>query len=554
MEDAKSILARWGTMSADRAPWDSQWQEVSDYALPRKGNISRTESGPGSNSANRLYDTTAIQSVSVLASGHSSAITPAGTQWFAWEAPEEIKSDIADKWYNKCSEKTRKILTAGNFHTMLNEAFEDRSGFGLCCLMALPNAERKISFQAHPVGSFCIEDDADGNVDTVFLRREYSIRQLVQLFSEEVILENEKLAKAWERFKEKGVDSNHFVIHAVFPRIERDATKLDALNMPIASVWVAEAGKTVLKRSGFEEMPLMVSRYLKRSGSKQQYGYSPFEQVKAAILDANKIKQILQVVGQKLAVPPVLVPDNLIGNVDMRPGGKTVFRSSGQGTLPQEWLTNGNPQGMQEQLLDAREAIRQAFHTDLFRMFAEREKQMTAREVSELAAEKLMPFSPSFTRFTADFQVMMEAIFAILYRAGVFGSVKEGTIPQEVIRVLDNGMGEIPPPKVIYQSRIALAIRQSETAAADRLVERAMNFAQVDPSAMDNIDADQYLRQSGRNDGVSDDILRSEKDMQALREARAEAAEQQAQLEQAKTAADAAGKVGMKIPTPPMND
>jgi hypothetical protein len=162
-----------------------------------------------------------------------------------------------------------------------------------------------------------------------------------------------------------------------------------------------------------------------------------------------------------------------------------------------------------------------------------------------------MPFSPSFTRFTADFQVMMEAIFAILFRAGVFGSVKDGTIPKAVIRVREDGMGEIPPPKVIYQSRIALAIRQAETAASDRLVERAMNLAQLDPSVLDNIDTDNYLRESARNDGVSDDILRPEKDMQEIRDARAEAAQAQAELNHAQQAADAAGKVGMKIPTPP---
>lgn len=546
MEDPKNILARWSQMVADRTLWDTQWQKVSDYALPRKGNLktSNQQGGPGTNAANRLYDTTAIEAVSTLASGHSSAITPAGTQWFAWEAPDDIKSDTADKWYNGCSEKARNLLAAGNFHTMLNECFEDRSGFGLCCLAAMPNDERKISFQAHPVGSFCIEEDSEGNVDTIFLRREYSIRQLAQEFGEDVVMKNDKLAKSWERFKDKGVNADHPIIHAVFPRLRRDRTKLDALNMAWASCWLAEDGASMLKESGFEELPYMVSRYLKRTGSKQQYGYSPFEQVEAAILDANKTKQILQVVGQKLAVPPVLIPDNLVGNVDTRPGGKTVFKSS-SGVLPKEWLSGGDPRGMMEQLEDARASIRQAFHTDLFRMFADREKQMTAREVSELSAEKLMPFSPSFTRFTADFNVMMERIFAILFRAGVFGAPQE--IPQEVIRQ-GRDFREVPPPKVVYQSRVALAIRQAETAAADRLVERAMNMATFDRSVMDNIDMDVYLRMSGRNDGVSDHVLRGEQDVQKGRDARAQAEAQQAQLQMAQQAADAAGKVGMKIP------
>ena len=546
MQDPKTICQRWSKMTGDRAPWDGIWQEVSDYAVPRKvpQRVANNTTGIGSNAANRLYDVTAIEAVSILASGHSSAITPAGTQWFAWEAPDSIKSDEADAWYNDCSEKARNLLAQSNFHTMLNEAFEDRAGFGICCLGAMPSATRTITFQAHPVGCFCLEEDVDGDVDTVFMRRPYSIRQLVQQFGEEVVGKNTVLGKAWEDWKSKGYDSDHSVIHAVFPRLERDSSKMDALNMAFASCWVAEEGQSMLLESGFEELPFCVSRYLKHSGSRQQYGYSPFEQVRAAVIGANRTKQILQVVGQKLAVPPILVPDNLVGNVDTRPGGKTIFKAS-SGVLPKEWLSGGNPQGMAEELEDDRKSIRDAYHTDLFRMFVDREKQMTAREVSELAAEKLMPFSPSFTRFTADFQVMMDRIFSIMFRAGVFGEVNAS--PQAVI-VQRGDFREVPPPKVVYQSRVALAIRQAETAAADRLVERAMGLAQMNPGALDNIDMDAYLRTSARNDGVVEKMLRPEKEMQAQRDQRAQAEAQAQQLAQAQQAADAAGKVGVKVP------
>lgn len=546
MEDAKTILARWGTMMSDRTNWDAVWQDVSDYAVPRKGQITKKETGPGTNAANRLYDTTAIDAVSTLAAGHSTAITPAGTQWFAWEAPEDLKSDEADSWYNKAGEIARKILTGGNFHTMLNEAFEDRAGFGICCMAAFENDAAGITFQSHPVGSFCVDEDADGNVNTVFLKRAYSISQLVEKFGEKVIAGNEKLAASWAKFQEKGINAEHEIVHAVFPRLKRNPKKRDVFNLPIASVWVAGDGPSVLMRSGFEEMPYMVSRYLKRTGSKQQYGYAPFEQVKAAIINANKTKQILQVVRQKMAVPPILTPDDMIGNADLRPGGKTVFNSRSK-HLPQEWLTNANPQGLVDEINDDREAIRKAYHVDLFRMFADRDKQMTAREVSELAAEKLMPFSPSFTRFTADFQVMMDRIFNVLLRAGKFGSAKE--FPESVKRRLSGNMVEVPPPKVIYQSRIALALRQFETAASDRLIERAVGLAAAgDTSGMDNINTDAYLRQSARNDGVTEDILRSEKDVKSIREAKAQAAAQQAQLDQAEQMAKAAGSVGVQAP------
>jgi hypothetical protein len=157
-----------------------------------------------------------------------------------------------------------------------------------------------------------------------------------------------------------------------------------------------------------------------------------------------------------------------------------------------------------------------------------------------------MPFSPSFTRFTADFQVLMDRIFNVLLRAGAFGPIEE--FPESIKRRKPGKPTEVPPPKVIYQSRIALALRQFETAASDRLVERALNVAQLVPDAMDNIDVDVYLRQSGRNDGVSDDLLRAQQDVVAMRQGRAEAAAQQAQIDQAEQIAGAAGKVGIQAP------
>ncbi len=551
METAKSVLTRWKRMLTDRGPWDSEWQQVADLGMPRKGNVGTdTKTGPGGQAANRLHDTTLIECIATLASFHSTAITPAGSQWFAWEAPEDIKSDKADAWYNEKSQIARKILTACNFHTMLNEAFEDRSGFAIACMGAMPHSDNRITFQTHPVGSFCCEEDADGNINTVFLRRPYSISQLHEMFGAGVIAGNEKLAKSFANFTEKGVNNDHVVIHAVFPRINPDPTKRDKFNMKFASCWVAEEGKAedrMLERSGFEELPYMVTRYLKSSGSKQQYGFAPFQQVKAAVLNVNRTKQILQVVRQRLAVPSILVPDDLVGNIDQRPGGKTTFNSRNK-NLPQEWLNQGNPQGLIEEIEDDRQAIRKAYHYDTARMFADREKQMTAREVAELAAEKLLPQSTTFTRFTADFQVLMDRIFAVLFRSGAFGPMEE--IPEDVIRVTKAGTKEVPPPKVIYQSRLALAIRQTETAAADRMVERAINLsAGGDASSLDNIDTDEYIRLTGRNDGISEKILRPVKDRDALRQSRAEAAQQAAELENAKLASEAARNVGMKAPT-----
>jgi hypothetical protein len=541
-EDAKSILARHGELMSARIPWESGWQTAANLAIPRKNNITTQERGPGTNSGNRLFDTTAIESVNVLANGHSSEITPAGTRWFVWEAPEDIKSDEADAWYNEASEKAAKILGATNLYTVLSEAYQDRVGFGISNIAAFPHAKNYISFQAHPVRTYCIDEDSEGNVDTVFLEKSYGIRQLEQMFGEEALLKNDKLAASWLDFKTKGKSTQHKMVHAVFPRLQAPTRARDILAMPYASVWVACAEKHVLQRSGYEELPYCASRYLKRSGAGQEYGYSPFEEVLAAILEANKMVEIRRVVNQRKAVPALLLPDGLKGLVDTRPGGKTVFNPQAD-KLPQEWLNKGDINGLLLDLQDTREIIQRAFHYDLFKMFAQLDKVMTAREVAERASEKLVQFSPSFTRFMADFGVLMERIFNILWRAGVFGKPEE--LPAAVLRRNQAGKVELPTPRVVYQSRLALAIRQAETAAADRLVERVATVYQIAPDVLDNIDLDAYVRTVGRNDGVPEAILRPKAQVDAMREDRRKAQEAQAKQQQMLEAATVAKEMGV---------
>jgi hypothetical protein len=116
------------------------------------------------------------------------------------------------------------------------------------------------------------------------------------------------------------------------------------------------------------------------------------------------------------------------------------------------------------------------------------------------------------------------------------------------MRPMGKKFATVPPPKVIYQSRIALAIRQAETAGADRAIERAIVVSQTNPEVMDNYDLDAYARDGARNDGAPESLLRPIEDRDKMRQARAEAIQQQQQLEQAQLAADAANKVGIQFP------
>jgi hypothetical protein len=165
---------------------------------------------------------------------------------------------------------------------------------------------------------------------------------------------------------------------------------------------------------------------------------------------------------------------------------------------------------------------------------------MTAREVTERASEKLIQFSPTFSRMTTElYTPLLTRVWGILIRAGAFPPP-----PQEmVVQTPDGGMG-IPPPQVSYSSKIALAIKGLENGSLMNVFEMWMQSAQLKPEVLDNLNWDSTFRDSVRNAGLPARWLVEMDDVEKIRQQRAQqqaAAQQKAEQMQA---AEAAGKLG----------
>jgi hypothetical protein len=186
-----------------------------------------------------------------------------------------------------------------------------------------------------------------------------------------------------------------------------------------------------------------------------------------------------------------------------------------------------------------RDAIEEAYHVDLFQMFSRTDKQMTAREVSERSGEKLIQFSPTFARMTTEvFNPLLERVFSIHLRAGLFPP------PPESVVVQDASGAYLAQPRVTYNSRIALAIKNLENSAFDRDMEMTLPIAQQRPEILDNYDWDRIARDRARNNGVNADWMLPFEKVMEMRQARVEAEQAQAQAQQAEMMANAAAKAG----------
>jgi hypothetical protein len=479
---------------------------------------------------------TVIRANMTLAAGQLNYVTPATDRWFAFEPPEEMKEqggDAAARWYQLCTEIAFRELARSNFYLEIHELFLDRGGFGTSIIFAEEGKRVTLKFENWEVGTYSIAEDDEGVVDTVFREFELTCRQAVQKFGIENV--GETIQKCYEERKPTSLDKKFTFIHAIFPRADdqRKPGKVDGPNKPVASVYVSLADKVCVRNSGYDEAPAAVSRFLK--WGKSPYGYSPSIEALPTVRQVNFIEKQMDALAELAAFPRILIPDGLEGDVDLRSGGVTVFDPNNVNAVPKEWATQGRYDIGLQRVAAKQKQIEEAFHVTLFKMFAEREKQMTAREVIERVQEKLVQFSPTFARMTTELlNPLLERVFGILFRAGKFPDP-----PEEVFVVTAEGVS-LPLPQVAYTSKIALAIKALENQSFLQFVEIVAPLVQVDPAVMDAIDTDKAMKGLARNLSLPVGWMRSDEDIAAIRQQRAEAQQAQASAEQAKLVAGAA--------------
>lgn len=535
------VLMRYQDLASERAPWDTVWQELAEFCLPRKAEISAKRSMPDTSRHDVLFDSTAMQSAATLANGQLAYITPADSRWFVYEPPRGVRSDRAKQWYAKCSEIAQLMLATSNFYTEIHETYFDDSVFGTYALFVQAGRAHPLNFAKFDVGTYSIAENDESEVTTLFRELELTALQAADKFGEENLSDKMRKAVAEIRRTGKGGTIKHKFIHAIYKREEdeRDAKKADGPNKPWASVYVEQASKHVCRNSGFDEKPFFAGRHVKSMNG--PYGVSPAWMALPEARQLNFLTKQLDALAEVKAYPRLLMPATHEGEIDLRSGGVTYFDPTQPNAVPREWLTQGEYQIGLEREARKQQAIERAFHVDMFRMFASLDKtNMTATEVAERASEKLVQFSPSFTRKTTELLTpMLRAVFGILIRSGRFPAP-----PQDAIQRDAMGQPVLPEPEVSYVSKVALALRAMHNLSLARTMERNAIIAQVRPEVLDNFKWDVIARETARNDGLPSDWLAEESDVEMARAARAQAQAQMQQQQEMLTMAEAAGKAG----------
>lgn len=547
--DVMELSRRHAALLDLRRPWDSAWRDLSGHFLPTRF---RDVGQAGDSVRNpkllndKLVDSTGVLAMRTLAAGLQGGMTSPARPWFRLTMEDEglVQGHGVRQWMDEVANRMRTVLHRSNFYSAIHTMYAELGAFGTGFMMELADFRHGFRFITFTAGEYCLDTNERQEVDVVFRQFQMTARQLLRQFGVANI--PSYIKDNATRHDSRGAEQ-YTVVHAVYPRTDRDASKVGGENMPWASVyWLDFSGSGsnsgsvgsgssgyrlnakphVLRESGFDDFPGFGPRW--DVTGNDVYGKSPAMDV---LPDCRMLQQMgintLKAI-HKAVDPPMSVSASLKAvGLDLTPAGIN-FVENAPGSAPQAAtpIMQVRPEIQEARIAiqDVQRQIQEGLYNDLFRMLlGSNRSQITAREVAAKEEEKLILVGPVLERLQGElFMPLIDRTFSLMAKLDMLPP------PPEALAGA--------PLKVEFVSLLAQAQKMVSTSAVDQFLGFTMNAAQAFPEVLDAVDVDKVIDNYAEYLGVEVDMIRPRQDRDQMRQQRAEAqaqAQQQAQQQQA---------------------
>ncbi len=499
---ATDLKQRLSDLKNARSTWESHWQEIVEYILPFRQGIT-TKDVAGTKKMTQIFDSTATHALQLFAAGLCSRLTNASLRWFR-VMPENYRlaeNKRVKMWLEEVEQIYNIVFNKSNFYTAIHESYIDEAAFGTSAMYIGVHPRWKAYFDTLNLAECYVALNQYGQIDTVFREYEMTARAMQQKWG------NKISDKAKAHLESNKPDENVMVLHAVYPRKDRDTAKVDNRDMKWAEVYMEPDGEHIINESGYKEFPYCISRYFVASG--EVYGRGPGM---IALPDVKMLQQMEQDIlkaGQKKLSPPILLPsDGFLGPIKLTPNGINFYR--GDAAMQEKIGVFPAPEDLgyaEEKLEQKRNQIGRIFFNDL--MLLAQDKEMTATEFVQVAQEKMQMLGPFLGRLqTEKFNPLFDRVFNILWDAG--------EIPPPPMELIRAGGGL----RIDYISPLAKAQKNSENRGIMQTFGFVGQIAAVTPDILDVMDWDESVRRVGENSGMPQTLIRSPEDVAGIRQMR----------------------------------
>lgn len=520
MDKVQPYLDRLNKMKSDRYTYDSNWQEVSDFMLPKRDFT--TERTAGEKRTQKLYDSTALHAVEQLAGGLHGMLTPPNSKWlFLRVTGRDAVSDR--RWLDYAANFLFDLFASpdSKFATAAFEFYLDIVAFGNAA-MSVVYKDGSISFNTEQLRACYTMENENGKNDIIYLCRKYRPIEIIRKFGEENV--HSEVLKAYQ----KGINSTFEILQAIEPRDEHYGRGASKDKKPYKSCFIDVTNKHMMLEEGFDDFPFMFARWSKRAG--EHYGYGPGMAALSEVKQLNTMVEIMTRAAAKNTDPPLLSPaEGMILPLRLDPGAINFYNPDlGE---PKFWQNGFQPNYFDALIEQKRALLMKMFYVDWMNL--PMVDRMTTVEVNQRVQDSLRQLSPIMSRLIGEFLSPL--------------------IQRTLFLAIDNGIIDRPPASlqgrniaIEYTSPLAIAQRATSAQAVMQGLSIGAQLAQFDQAAPMVINAEKIFRDQLLNTYAWPiDYIRDEEEVEEMKAQQQQMAAmaQQAQVAESygKTAKNVAG-------------
>lgn len=522
-----------------RVNFEVMWEESAALIWPtmRHSFMYGQYQTPGEKRTEHQVDATGMLALTRFGAILDSLMTPRNMVWHQLEAddPYVMKDRATRLWFQNATRalfKHRYAPTAG-FSGQNQLIYKGLGGFGTGHMFVdRLSTGPGLRYKAVPLGQTYFKENHQGIVNGFIRIFHLTSKQSIDMFGDDCPEKIREAAKAnrmgrWE------------FMQRVTERQDYDPDRMDVKGKRYASFYISIDCKMLVSEGGYNTFPSAVTRY--EQGPEEVYGRGPATFVLPALKTLNAEKKVFLKQGHRAADPVLLMADDGLVDMSMRPGAMNKGGWSAAGHPLVGVLPTGDIQITKEMMGEERALINDAFLVTLFQILTET-PTMTATEVVERTNEKGILLAPTVGNQANEYLgPMIDRELDLLSQQGLL---------EEMPPALQEAQGAY---SIRYTSPLAKAARAGEAAGFMRTLEATTAIVNVtqDPSPLDNFEFDVAIPEIADIQSVPESWIASPDSVKAKRERRAQAQQQAMQIQampaqaaMAKAETDRAVKLG----------
>ena len=496
-----NLLQKYEELKLMRSNLDHMFQDSQQYVRPNSNKFDHGYTPNQLDGSREIYDDTAVWCNQMFANGLSSNLIPKSDRWMYLKVADKAHNELSQdelQYLQKVSDRILHELSLpqSQFYSSSHEAFLDIGAYGTAPVQ-VSYINGVVTFKTRPLADVFFDTDDNGVVDTVYYRCYKSAKQLMQAFPE---VEN------MEGFhKSKSVHDKYELIYTIEPSDTGKKGGRVGADRPYTVTHWSPQLKEPIRVDGSSYMTFLVPRWSKLAD--EVYGRGPAFTCLSQIRVLNKMVKEALTSAEYLNFPTLTAEEDSI-MLPMKYGSRQIVFHEAGSEKPSPILAGNQPQYIMEMIRMYRETINRSFFVDQI-IRQEKKERQSVLEIQDVRGQMLNQLAPLLNRLEAEYLgPAINLAYTLLDR--------NRQLPPAPAS-LDNKTLE-----VVYTSPSAQAQYATRLSDISAFMQDLAPLAQVKPEVLEAVNERELFESYARYRNIPPSVVKSQKDLDAEREAQAE--------------------------------